>query len=134
MFIQRKGTRVVANDELMEDVVDDAADGEELDDEEVTIDPEASDLLFEAEDVAELLAEVSGEAVEVSVDDDKVEFAVGELVLVAEAEGDEEELVAATRRPLAGKRKVSATRKVAAAKKPVKASRTVRRVASKRSR
>ena len=41
----------------------------------VDVAPEASDLLFEAEDVAELVAEVTGQDVEVAVDEDAVSVA-----------------------------------------------------------
>ena len=59
--------------------------------EDVDIAPEATDLLFEAEDVAQLVAEVTGEEVAVEADGDVVEFTVGEDdVYVVEAEGDEE--------------------------------------------
>lgn len=61
MYISRKNTnrrkRVMANAEVA---------------------PEATDLLFETEDVADLVAEVTGETVEVETTDDAVEFTVGE--------------------------------------------------------
>jgi hypothetical protein len=58
MYIQRKrGRRIVADAEVA---------------------PEAMDLLFEAEDVAELVAEVTGDVVEVTADGDEVVFSVGE--------------------------------------------------------
>ena len=65
MFIQRK--RIVADEEL------DTTPAATAD-----VDPEATDLLFETEDVAELVAEVTGEPVEVTVEDDSVKFAVGD--------------------------------------------------------
>lgn len=60
--------------------------------EEVTVADEATELLFETEDVADLLAEATGEDVEVEVADDgtAVEFTVGDDTIVAEPEGDEE--------------------------------------------
>ena len=59
--------------------------------EDVDVAPEATDLLFEAEDVAQLVAEVTGEEVAVEAEGDVVEFTVGEDdVYVVEAEGDEE--------------------------------------------
>lgn len=112
MYIQKR--RIVANDEG------------------AVVAPEATDLLFEAEDVAELVAEVSGEPVEVTADEDSVVFAVGEDEYTVEAEGDEE-ILETSRRALAGKRKVSAS-----AKRPgraIKAStrrRTIRKVPSKK--
>lgn len=55
--------------------------------------PEAQELLFEAEDVAELVAEVTGEPVDVTTDDDgSVTFGVGEEEYTVEAEGTEEVL------------------------------------------
>jgi len=113
MFIQRK-KNITASEELMDDVVDNGAADVDLDADvdgagEVTIDPEATDLLFEAEDVAELIAEVTGESVEVTVEDNSVEFAIGEDVFTVEAEGDEEILEAASKKVLRGKRTVSAS-------------------------
>ena len=58
--------------------------------EEVQVAPEATDLLFEVEDVAELVAEVTGEEVEVTAEEEEVTFAVGEEEFVVQAEGDEE--------------------------------------------
>lgn len=92
MFIQRR--RITAN----EDPNAGAA----------AVAPEASDLLFEAEDVAELVAEVTGEAVEVTADDTTVTFAVGEDEYTVEAEGDEE-VLETSRRTFRGKRPVSAS-------------------------
>lgn len=90
--------------------------------------PEASDLLFEAEDVAELVAEVTGEPVEVTADDTTVTFAIGEDEFTVEAEGNEEILETA-RRPLRNKKPVAAstnrTRRPAPAKR---GSRTVRKM------
>ena len=128
MFIQR-AKKVVANDELMdqnlEPEVEEAVEGEG----EVVIDPEATDLLFEAEDVAELIAEITGETVEVSVEDDSVAFEIGEDVYTVEAEGDEEILEASSKAVLRGKRTVAAstkrqvpTRRKPARRKPVSAS------------
>lgn len=137
MFIQKHTKRTVkANDEIMDpNVVEDEeiVDGEG----EVIVDPEATDLLFEAEDVAELLAEVTGETIEVSVEDDSVEFAVGEDVYTVEAEGDEEVLEAATKKVLRGKRTIAANTKRVPAKAPAKrrvsaSTKTVRRVPSRR--
>lgn len=108
MFIQKKGRRIAANEDIQtEDVVMDDVAGEEAEG-DVIVEPEATDLLFEAEDVAELIAEVTGETVEVSVTDDAVEFAIGEDVYTVEAEGDEEILEAATKKTLRGKRTVAA--------------------------
>ena len=72
--------------------------------------PEASDLLFEAEDVADLVAEVTGQPVDVTVDDTTVVFAVGEDEYTVEAEGDEE-VLETSRKNFRGKRTVSASTK-----------------------
>lgn len=103
----KRSMRTVRANEEFDDVQDieegmDAADGA------VEIDPEASDLLFEAEDVAELVAEVTGEAVEVTVEDDSVTFAVGEDEYTVEAEGNEE-ILEASRLNLRGKKRVAAS-------------------------
>lgn len=97
--------------------------------------PEATDLLFETEDVAELLAEATGEVVTADTTDDgnTVVFEIGEgedtEAFEVTAEGDEEILEASTR-VLAGKKPVQAsTRRTA--KKPVKASRQIRKVPSR---
>lgn len=132
MYIQKK--RIYADDEIMDDMpaVDDmpADMPEDMGEGEVDVAPEAAELLFEAEDVAELVAEVSGEPVEVTVDDDTVTFAVGEAEFVVEPEGDEE-VLEATRRTFRGKRTVRASRRAMparrpVARKPVKASATRR--------
>lgn len=107
---------------------------------EATVAPEATDLLFEAEDVAELVAEVTGEVVEVTADGDDVTFAIGEGDAVEEytvsAEGDEE-VLEAVRRPFSGKKSVAASRRtparsrrIAASTTPVKGKRTIRKVPS----
>lgn len=56
--------------------------------EEVVV-PE-TDLLFEAEDVAELVSEITGEDVEVAAEEDAVTFTVGNEEYTVEAEGTEE--------------------------------------------
>ena len=76
MFVSKKRTkRVTAGDELDtevmepemdEDVVDDTPDA----DEDVNVAPDATDLLFEAEDVAQLVAEVTGQPVDVDAAED----------------------------------------------------------------
>lgn len=79
------------------------------------VDAAETDLLFEASDVAELLAEVTGEAVDVTVQDDgeSVDFAIGDDVFTIQAEGDEE-ILETSRRSLRGKRPVAASRRPAA--------------------
>lgn len=100
---------------------------DEVDMEETQVAPEASDLLFEAEDVAELVAEVTGQPVEVTADDEgnAVTFAVGEDEYTVEAEGDEE-VLEAVRKTFRGKKAVSASTN----RKPAKNSRVIRKVPS----
>lgn len=116
MFIQKRKIYAAEEDMDMEMEMDVPEEGGD-----VSVAPEATDLLFEAEDVAELVAEVTGEPVEVEVADDgeSVTFAVGEDEFLVQAEGDEE-VLEAVRRPLKGKKSVAAKKTVAA--KPVKAS------------
>ena len=82
----------------------------------VVVEPEASDLLFEAEDVAELVAEVTGMDVAVTAEDDVVTFEIGDDQYTVEAEGDEEALESSTRIARRGKAPVKASRKVASRK------------------
>ena len=111
-----KRSRVVAEEEL-----DTQVGGEAV------VEPEASDLLFEAEDVAELVAEITGEDVEVTADEGSVVFAVGEDEYTVEAEGDEE-VLEAVRRPLKNKKAVKASRKpVQATRQATRKGRVVRR-------
>lgn len=84
-----------------------------------TVAPEATDLLFEAEDVAELIAEVTGEAVEVTADDETVTFAVGDTEFTVEAEGTEEILETSTK-VLRGKKPVKASTARKTAGRPIK--------------
>lgn len=121
MYIQKKSKKAVkastnrkvrravrAAEEIAEEGVVDIDDAPVAD---VEVADEASDLLFEAEDVAELIAEVTDEDVAVTVEDDIVKFEVGEDEFVVEAEGDEE-ILESTRKPLSGKKGVKASRKV----------------------
>lgn len=91
MFIQKR--KIVANAEI-----------------DTTVAPEATDLLFEAEDVAELVAEITGTPVEVTADEDQVVFAVGDTEYTVEAEGTEE-ILETSRRALRGKSAVAASTK-----------------------
>lgn len=108
-------------------------------DDEINVAPEATDLLFEAEDVAELVAEVTGEVVDVTADGDQVVFAIGEGENAEEftvtAEGDEE-VLESSRRAFRGKKTVAASRRAGASRRRVAAStatkKTVRKVPSKR--
>ena len=105
-----KTQKIKADDELDMDmeVVDEAP--EEVGD--VSVDPEATELVFEAEDVAELVAEVTGEEVSVTVDTDAVVFTVGEDEFTVEPEGDEE-ILESSKKMLRGKKPVRASRQVA---------------------
>lgn len=118
MKINRVSSKIVAEDEVM---VDDTM-------------PEdaASDLLFEADDVAELLSEVTGEEVGVDTDEDTVIFTVGDDEYTIEAEGDEEELTACTK-PVKARKDVKSSARARKSARTVKASqqsrsRTVRRI------
>ena len=99
MRVQKKARRVVAE-------------------EEIEIAPEATELLFETEDVAEIVAEFTGEDVEVEVSEDGVEFTVGEDTITVEPEGDEEILEAATR--VRGKKAVKASTRAQSTKRVVR--------------
>lgn len=123
MFIQRKrnGRRIMASE------------GEAMG--EVFVEPEASDLLFETEDVADILAEATGEDVTVEADPETeaVTFDVGGEQFEVTPEGNEEILesrkACASRRTL-GKR-VAASNRLRRGRGTVAASR--RRVAASRS-
>ena len=107
MYIQRKrnGRRIMASEEAGE----------------VFVEPEATDLLFETEDVADILAEATGEDVAVSSDPETeaVTFDVGGEQYEVTPEGDEEILES---RNVRGRR-VSASRRagraVRASRRPV---------------
>lgn len=107
MYIQKKKSVIKAN-------------------EAVDLAPEATELLFEAEDVATVVAEATGEDVAVNVSDEGVEFTVGTgeeaEVFFVEPEGDEELLEASTKK-VAEKSVKASTRA-----RHARAARTVRRV------
>lgn len=126
---------VKADDEIIEDEIIDEeipADEAPVDDApadgEVFVEDEASTLLFEAEDVAELVAEITEQDVEVTVDDeaDSVTFAVGDDEYVITPEGDEEIVESSSRVRRA--RKVSAS-----AKRPARRVSASRRTSTRRS-
>lgn len=71
--------------------------------------PEATELLFEAEDVAQLVAEITGEEVSVEADGTTATFEVGEEAFTVEAE-EGDEVVESSTRVLRGKRPVKANR------------------------
>lgn len=99
MYIQRKGIK--ANTE-------------------VEVAPEAAELLFEAQDVADLIAAVTEEEVQVESEGEEVVFTVGEDEFTVAPEGDEEVLESVRTR----KAPVNANR---AAKRVVRPSRRARR-------
>lgn len=85
MFIQKKARRVTAG-------------------EDVDVTPEASEILFQADDVADVIAEVTGEDVSADIADEEtgaVEFTVGDPdngdSYIVEPEGDEEQVESATK-------------------------------------
>ena len=106
---------IKADEEVVEDI--DVEEGGDVD-----VSEEASDLLFEATDVAQLVAEVTGEDVQVEADEDIVIFDVGEEQFTVTAEGDEELLEASTQ-PAKNTNK-----------KTVKASRSAKRAKARRAR
>lgn len=91
--------------------------------------PEATDLLFEVEDVAQLVAEITGSDVEVTADENEVTFDLADEQYgsyTVEAEGDEEIVAESVRFNKKNTRKVTASRN----RKPV--GKTVKRFANKR--
>lgn len=134
----RRGTKKVYASEDMDDVDDipaEAGDDAGVDDAgEVTVDPDASELLFETEDVAQVLAEATGKDVDVTADEGTVTFDLGDTQVTAEAEGDEE-IVESSKKACTASKNVRASRNASPARpaqrasRPVKASRTVRRTA-----
>lgn len=109
MKILRKGNgrKVVADEEF--DVEETAPVEEEAG--VVDVADEATELLFETEDVAQLIAEVTGEDVEVSTDDEteEVEFAVGDEVFTITPDEDIED-VESSRKIKRSLKRVSASR------------------------
>lgn len=87
---------------------------------------EEQEILFEAEDVAEVLAEATGEPVDYTVDDETTEvtFTVGENEITVTPEGDEEVVEEST---IVRGRKIAASRKMRRPAKKVAASRRIRK-------
>lgn len=85
---------------------------EETEAPETEVAPEATELLFETEDVAQLLAEVTDEDVTVDVDDDtdEIVFTVADEEYTVAPDGEEELLEASTR--IMGKKRVNADSKL----------------------
>ena len=120
-------------DEEFEDIdlpEDESIEAPEVANEEVTVDDAATELLFEAEDVAQLVSEVTGSPVDVTVDEDEVVFTVGDDEYTVTPEGDEEVVeqstrmrrnarrVQASRRMVRPARRVEASRRVPATRRP----------------
>lgn len=113
MNISKKHSRVLAGKAVTRKAIraaeEDAPKDTEMDETgAIEVAPEATELVFETEDVAQLVAEVTGEDVEVEADENSVVFTVGDYDYTVEPEGTEEILEAST--------------KVLRGKKPVKAS------------
>lgn len=105
--------KVRAAEEIVEEVP-------AVEESEVEVAPEATEILFETEDVAQLLAEVTDEDVTVDVDDDtdEIVFTVADDEYTVVPEGDEE-ILEASRRCVKGKKAVKAStrRRVAGARR-----------------
>lgn len=117
IYSKRSTKAIKADDEL--DVEDELP---EVEDTDVEVSPEATELLFETEDVAQLLAEVTQKPVDVDTTDDgeSVEFTVGEDVYTVESEGDEE-VLESVRKPFKRKKAIKSSRQTSKnIKKPVR--------------
>lgn len=117
IYSKRSTKAIKADDEL--DVEDELP---EVEDTNVEVSPEATELLFETEDVAQLLAEVTQQPVDVDTADDgeSVEFTVGDDVYTVESEGDEE-VLESVRKPFKRKKAIKSSRQISKnIKKPVR--------------
>lgn len=117
IYSKRSTKAIKADDEL--DVEDELP---EVEDTDVEVSPEATELLFETEDVAQLLAEVTQQPVDVDTTDDgeSVEFTVGKDVYTVESEGDEE-VLESVRKPFKRKKAIKSSRQMSKnIKKPVR--------------
>lgn len=70
-MIIRNKKKIVADDEIMEQPVSQVAE------DDVDVEPAAAEMLFEAEDVADILAEVTGQPITVEVADDASQCVIG---------------------------------------------------------
>lgn len=134
MFVKKR--RIVAEAEI-DPQMDAPVEDVDMTDEgagNVSVDEEATDLLFETDDVAQLVAEVTGEDVQVTTDPetDSVVFGIGQDEFTVTPEGDEE-ILEARRMPKKPAVKASTrTKTFSPSRKSVRASkrtRTVRRAA-----
>ena len=124
MNISKKHSRVLAGKAVTRRAIraaeEDAPKGAEIEEIEeigtVDVAPEATELVFETEDVAQLVAEVTGEDVEVEADEDSVVFTVGDFDYTVEPEGDEE-ILESSRKVLRGKKPVRASSRAARARR-----------------
>ena len=127
--------RSIKADEEFEDIPEDfdaPADLGDVDEvAEVSVDEAATELLFEAEDVAELIAEVTDAPVDVTVDDEQVIFTVGDDEYTVTPEGDEE-IVEESKRIRRSAKSVKAGTRVPARKVPARRVAASRKVAASR--
>ena len=122
----RASRRFIKSDEDVEPIDDIDVDMDDGDVEMPEEEPISEEILFEASDVAEVLAEVTGEPVDYTVDDETTEvtFTVGDDEITVSPEGDEEVVEESTR--VRG-RKIAASRKLRQPARRVSASRRLRR-------
>lgn len=105
-----RSRRAIKAGEEFEDEMIDEAPAVEDEVEDVEIAPEATELLFEVEDVAELVAEVTGEDVTVDADENVVEFTIGDDEVYTVEPDDDAELVESAkscRKPVKASRRVA---------------------------
>lgn len=115
--------RSIKADEEFEDIPEDfdaPADVDVAEVADVTVDDAATELLFEAEDVAELVSEISGQPVDVTVDDEIVTFTVGDDEYTVTPDGDEE-IVEESKRIRRSAKSVRAGRRIPARRVPASA-------------
>ena len=99
--VTRKPLKAVKADEEVEETAPEAPEAPEAE-----VAPEATELLFETEDVAQLLAEVTDD----DDDTDEIVFTVADEEYTVAPDGEEELLEASTR--IMGKKRVSAASKL----------------------
>lgn len=90
--VVRASQQIKADEDLDTEDVDNTPDVEEDVDTDVDVAPEAADLLFETDDVAQLVADVTQQPVDVEVSDDNnsVDFTVGDDVYTVESDDSDE--------------------------------------------
>lgn len=117
-----KASRVIKADEDIEEIDDFEEDIPEEDTFEEEAPVEESEILFEAEDVAEIIAEITEEPVDFTVDDETAEvtFTYGDAEITVTPEGDEEVVEQSTRvigKKVEASKKAEPTRRVAASRR-----------------